>query len=160
MSSKQPNGRDAIGKVLNFQNKKRKFEIINCNSSAYLNTGHTFTCRCIESEYVEMLGKEFHYSSRAWSDEANNNIVLEEKEILEEFNWSISDADISLVLLEMDLPDGEDEIEEARGCLNEDEIEEEASKGVNIDEQILFAQCAITIQIEQYLEEEQNERNY
>jgi len=73
--------KDKIGKVLNFQTEKQKFEIIRSDGIYYEEKGYSYECICIESPSKSMVGEEYHFDARAWKDYNNNNIKLEKKKI-------------------------------------------------------------------------------
>jgi len=77
--AKQPNANNIVGKVLNFQNDKQKFEVIRCDGVHYGEKGYGFECICIESPSKSMIGEEYSFDARAWKEHNNNNIKVEKK---------------------------------------------------------------------------------
>jgi len=76
--AKQPNAKGIIGRVLNFQNDKKKYEVIGCDNVHYGEKGYVFECICIESPSESMINEEYHFDARTWK-ENDNNIKVEFK---------------------------------------------------------------------------------
>lgn len=77
MANRQPNSKNIIGKTLNFQTSKQKYEVVKCDGVDYGEKGYVFECICIESPSKTMIGQSYSFDARAWKDHNNNNIKVE-----------------------------------------------------------------------------------
>jgi hypothetical protein len=66
-----------VGKVLNFNDGEKKYEVIACDGIQYGEKGYTLECTCTHSDNPAMIGEIYSFDDRVFRDYNENNIVIE-----------------------------------------------------------------------------------
>ena len=66
-----------VGKILNFNNGKYKYKVIESDGICWGDKGFTLVCLCTVSDSPEMIGETYHFDDRVFRDYNENNIIIE-----------------------------------------------------------------------------------